>query len=297
MTKAQGIDISKWQNDASTPQYCDFDKAYAAGARFVYIKASQGSWADRDFLMNWENAARSRLLVGAYHFIDWSVPIATQARFFAGLLKNWRGHLPPVADYEMRTGAPAPHTARNALAAFLNELEQALGQTPIIYTARGFWAEYGSIEARWVRYPLWLANYTTAPAPIVPLPWTSYTFWQYTDKGPGLQYGAESHAIDLNWYNGTEAQLYAQYAPTYPPPQPVEPEPVKCLRVLSSYLNIRSGPGTGNAIVGTLPKGEHPAVEVTEVRQVGADTWAKVTRPRDEWVALRHGGVELARWE
>jgi GH25 family lysozyme M1 (1,4-beta-N-acetylmuramidase) len=35
-----GIDVSRWQDDNNTPQQIDFRKAYAAGARFVFIKAS-----------------------------------------------------------------------------------------------------------------------------------------------------------------------------------------------------------------------------------------------------------------
>ncbi len=37
-------------------------------------------------------------------------------------------------------------------------------------------------------------------------PWKSagktWTFWQYTQNGDGLAYGAESKSIDLNWFNG-----------------------------------------------------------------------------------------------
>jgi lysozyme len=53
---------------------------------------------------------------------------------------------------------------------------------------------------------LWLAQYTSAPAPQVPKAWTAWTFWQYIGKGktPGV-----SLPVDLNWFNGTLDDLKA----------------------------------------------------------------------------------------
>ena len=60
-----GIDVSKWQDDNSTPQRMDFKKAYDAGARFVFIKASQACWMDEDMLYNWKSAQDAGLLRSA----------------------------------------------------------------------------------------------------------------------------------------------------------------------------------------------------------------------------------------
>src|SRR3972149_1412778 len=97
-----GIDISKWQDDNSTPQMMDFGKAYAAGARFVFIKASQATWLDQDFVLNWANAKRAGLLRGAYHYMDWTKPALDQARLFAGVLAGDGGGGAPVLGYEGR---------------------------------------------------------------------------------------------------------------------------------------------------------------------------------------------------
>ena len=60
--------------------------------------------------------------------------------------------------------------------------------------------------------------------PRIPAPWTAWTFWQYTDKGNGLQYGAESLNIDLNYFNGDEEAFNERFkidtTPTPPDPQP-----------------------------------------------------------------------------
>ena len=48
----EGIDVSVWQDDNSTPQKMDFSKAKAAGARFVFIKACERGFIDPDFIYN-----------------------------------------------------------------------------------------------------------------------------------------------------------------------------------------------------------------------------------------------------
>ena len=51
-----------------------------------------------------------------------------------------------------------------------------------------------------------IAHYETR-APLVPKPWTNWDFWQYTEHGkvPGIAAGA----VDLDYFNGTEAELRA----------------------------------------------------------------------------------------
>ena len=202
-----GIDISRWQNIVSTPQYMDFHKAREQGAQFVFIKASQACWMDRDFTMNWDNARRAGLLRGAYHYMDWTRPAVEQANFFWGVLQADRGELPPVLDYECRVNPLDAGKMRQYCIDFLRQIESKIGRPPILYTSPGYWAQYGSPDVAWLKFPLWLAHYYTN-TPRVPLPWKAYTFWQYTDVGDGLAYGAESKELDLDWYNGTREQLF-----------------------------------------------------------------------------------------
>ena len=79
MTKTLGIDVSRWQDNNSTAQKMDFAKAHAAGARFVFIKASQQLWTDEDIFYNWKSAKAAGLLRGAYHFLTWDKPGRDQA--------------------------------------------------------------------------------------------------------------------------------------------------------------------------------------------------------------------------
>ena len=221
MTRSLGIDISRYQDNPDTSKRFDFAKAVANNADFIFIKASQSSWADRDFLYNWMSAGDAGLLRGAYHYLSWIESAEAQAYFFTGLLKQEPGELPPVVDFESRYKLPIKSEMQRRLRTFCAIVNEQLGVDPIIYTGPSYWREFGSQDLSWERYPLWIANYGRK-APDVPLPWGSneWTFWQKTDKGDGLKYGAESLQIDMNWYNGTREELFAwagdnYVAPTY----------------------------------------------------------------------------------
>jgi lysozyme len=197
-----GIDISKWNGEWNAP------KAKEAGAAFVFIKASQAAFIDPKFLYNWQKAKDAKILQGAYHYMDYTKPVRESATFFATILSNYPGDLPPVVDYEQSRTDNNTSAARAYLREFL-EILRARGHKPIIYTSSGFWSSYGDKNSYWTGFPLWLAQYTTASKPSVPLPWTRWTFWQYSSKGPGATYGTESFNIDMNRFDGTTDDLDA----------------------------------------------------------------------------------------
>lgn len=221
-----GIDVSRWQDNNSTPQQIDFAKARQAGAQFVFIKASQACWLDEDFVWNWKAAKDAGLWRGAYHYLDWTRPALDQARFFAGVLEKDPGEFPPVLDYECRTNIPRPGTARLACKTFLEELTRLIWHPPLalpgLYTGPSYWKEFGSADQYWSKYWLWIANYYKQ-APDVPKPWTSWTFWQYTDIGDGLAFGAESKELDMNWFNGGLQALQRFAGISVPEPSVEEP--------------------------------------------------------------------------
>jgi len=213
-----GIDVSLWQDDNSTARKMDFAKAFENDARFVFIKVSERGGMDEDFLFNWSSAKAAGLLRGGYHFLRWDLSGLLQARIFCDLLKDDPGELPPVADFE----APikdGKYPSNALLEQFLVEVENILGLRPMIYTSPGFWNSYGKIKGtssfdpKWSYWPLWIAHYTKAEAPTVPLPWKTWNFWQHGVYAEGLAYGAESKGIDKNWFNGSLQELH-QFAGT-----------------------------------------------------------------------------------
>lgn len=231
--RALGIDVSVWQDINSTPQMVDFNKAKSAGASFAFMKSSQGLFVDSDFVMNWQNAGNAGILRSVYHFLDFKNKPANktanqwaidQAVFFWGVVKNLKLDFLPVCDYEDMGNLPAA-TVRGAFKNFLESFFSLSGKRCIIYTRMSLWTIYGSADVYWQQYQLWVAQYyyNTVPAnPSLKPPFTKWYFWQFTDKGDGLKYGCESKQVDLNYFNGTVADLYA-YA-NAPLPEPVDPQ-------------------------------------------------------------------------
>jgi lysozyme len=205
-----GIDISKWNGN------WDAVKAKQAGATFVFIKASQATFTDPQFLINWQKAKDAGLLRGAYHYLDYTKPGIDQGNYFADLLKNDPGELPPVIDYELRRTDNNPSAALGFLRDCLDQLikrtelfEDASIKRPMIYTGPGFWIEYGDQTKSdyWIQFPLWNAHWTTSSAPLIPLPWPMWQFWQFTSKGPGEAFGGEGLSMDMDRFNGTLNEL------------------------------------------------------------------------------------------
>lgn len=217
---ALGCDVSRWQDANSTPQKVNFERMRDAGASFVFIKASQANWMDEDIVWNWNEAAAAGILRGAYHFLTWDTPATIQADHFCNLIDHDPGELPPVCDYEWWGTIPA--TAYTILKKFVERVEANLQRVPMIYTAPGFWQPYGTTALTWLHYPLWVAHWRVA-VPLVPKPWGSWTFWQYTDKGDGLTYGTESLNVDIDYFNGTTADLL-RYCGMAPPTEPTDAE-------------------------------------------------------------------------
>lgn len=307
MTRTLGIDVSVWQDNNSTPQQVNFKKAYDAGARFAFIKASQSTFCDLDFIYNWNSSKNAGLLRGAYHFLVWETKPETQAAFFWGLLKNDPGELPPVVDFEWWSTIPS--NAINILWAFLVEFKRLSGKTCIVYTAPGFWQPYGRQNVEWSQFPLWIADYgannANAPKayPTVPKPWKDWLFWQYSSKGDGLKFGCESLSVDMNYFNGSLEELYMFANAVIPPYVPVEPEvpvvvpevpitpPVVVptgmrMKVDVSALNVRSGPGTGYAIKRYLKKGD--VVDVYDIN--GSNAWIRIGV--SDWACVNNGSIK-----
>jgi len=193
----RGIDVSHWQGVIAWPSVA------GAGVDFAFIKATEGGdYTDPRFSANWAGAWQAGIIRGAYHYFRPQTDAAAQARHFLATAQLQPGDLPPVLDVEATDGRPDSEIAAG-VRTWLQMVEQATGRTPIVYTRASFWNPHlGPGDAR---YPLWVAHYDV-PNPTLPGGWTSWTFWQHSDDGrvPGI-----TGAVDLNWFNGTRAQLEA----------------------------------------------------------------------------------------
>jgi lysozyme len=205
-----GVDISKWDGNWNA------EKAKQAGVTFVFIKASQATFTDPQFKVNWQKAKDAGLLRGAYHYLDYTKPAIDQANYFADLLRDDPGEMPPTIDYEQRI---TDNNTTTALGFLRNCLDQLIKRTelfddvkikkPMLYTRYGFWIEYGeqTNQGYWLQFPLWVAHYSTSSSPLLPSPWKLWNFWQFTAKGPGEAFGSESLSMDMDRFNGTLNEL------------------------------------------------------------------------------------------
>jgi len=213
-----GIDVSKWQG------VVPWADVAAAGVRFAYLKATNGTTRDREFAANWR-CSKGYVPRGAYLWLTDEDP-RRQAEAAVALLDTSqdRGEMPLAIDVEepssrFRGGALVEHVMDCA------ERIRALdGRDPVIYS--GAWyldgrctpADLGELVER---FAYWHAQYprTTLAdrracamlppnlsGPTLPKAWqmrgARATLWQFDgDGGCLLPNGVDA---DFNEWLGTE---------------------------------------------------------------------------------------------
>lgn len=207
MDKARGIDVAHHQGAINWQQVAD------DGIRFAFIRASAvgtssgKNFADRRFEENWQNAQAAGLLLSAYHFYIPQEDCIAQIDYFLSILANRDRNFPLVLDFEKTGGLSADQVA-DCIHRAVDAIEDHTGQKPIIYSRATWWGRYVPVTEKWINYDFWVANYGNPAGPLLPDHWSDWRFWQWTEEGtvPGI-----ATAVDLNWFNGTEAEL-ALYA-------------------------------------------------------------------------------------
>ncbi|MFD3260829.1 glycoside hydrolase family 25 protein [Paenibacillus lentus] len=266
---AQGIDVSHWQGQI------DWKRVAADGISFAFIKATQNS-IDKRFLENARGAKAAGLLIGAYHYLDNKVTTADAAKAAARSFYNAiqsagvRFDLPPVLDYESKSGSLSAAGATTVAKVFLEELERLTGITPILYTYPAFIGNFSGLT----KYPLWIARYSTQ-TPADASGWKRWEFWQYSDGKDGgyLPSGSRkvngiNGVVDLNEYDGTVAELRAKYGTEKEEPKVSE----KDINQVSAWAAENWAEATANGYFdGSRPGGqitrEEAAVVVNRLRR------------------------------
>jgi lysozyme len=202
---AEGIDLSGYQPTV------DWAKVAASGISFAFIKATEGTTLiDHTFADHWAQAKRANLLRGAYHFFRPKQDAAAQARFFLAQLGD-AGELPPVLDVEVVNGVPLAQVTAS-VGVWLDIVTAQLGR-PIVYTSPSFWnALPGGAEIA-PKADLWVANWG-ARAPVAVHGWSTWTFWQFTNKATVLGIPGTAD-MDENRFSGSLEELRA-YGAAFP---------------------------------------------------------------------------------
>ena len=194
----QGVDVSSYDTSV------DFAAAHAGGIEFAFVRASDGTqYPDPMFATHWANARAAGVIVGAYQFFRPAEDPIAQADLLLQRAQYQPGDLPPVLDLENAGGLTQAQVV-TAVTAWVDHITAAIGRPPIVYAGLYSWPTLTN-SADFTTSPLWIAQYTSAACPDIPLPWTKWLFWQYGASGtvPGIT-GAMT---DVDVFNGTLADL------------------------------------------------------------------------------------------
>lgn len=191
----RGVDVSHYQGDIDWPVLAE------QGIDFAYIKATEGSsHTDKKFAENWEEAKRTGLRIGAYHFFSFDSPAKTQLEHFTGTVPAFRQMLPPVVDFEFygdkKANPPDRDTVCEQLDIMLRGLEEYYGVKPVIYGTEDTLELY--LKGRFEEYPLWIRDVIRKPDTG---DW-DWLFWQYTNRKRLEGYEGEERFIDGNAFSG-----------------------------------------------------------------------------------------------
>ena len=197
----EGVDVSYYQGSI------DWHAAKAAGIAFGVARTSDGtSFKDPKFAQNWAGMKAAGVVRGTYQFFRPAKDPIAQADLMLQMLADAGGledgDLAPTLDIEVTDGISGAMILSRAQT-WLDHVAVKTGKKPIVYTAPGFWAQFGSPEGFDTSSDLWVANWGVA-CPSLPSSWAHWHFWQWTDSGsvPGIP-----GAVDRDRFNGSLAEL------------------------------------------------------------------------------------------
>ncbi|KAI4157635.1 MAG: hypothetical protein LQ342_008119 [Letrouitia transgressa] len=199
----QGFDISHYQPNVN------FGAAYSSGARFVIIKATEGtSYIDPSFSDHYTGATKAGFIRGGYHFARPSSSSgASQANYFLAHGGGWSKDgitLPGMLDIEYNpSGATCYGLSASSMVSWISDFvstyHSKTGRYPLIYSTNDWWTTCtGNSKSFSTTCPLVLARYGSSPGTI-PGGWPFQTIWQNADS---YTYGGDSDK-----FNGDLTQL------------------------------------------------------------------------------------------
>ena len=169
-----GIDMSHYQGNVFWETIGDNTKMV-----YVYLKATEGGdRIDEMFERNINLAHRYGLKVGSYHFYRPKVEQTTQLENFKRQCLPGEQDLIPMIDVETMGGL-AVEDFCDSLLKFLELVEEAYRQKPLVYTYRNFYNKYllGKLDD----YKLMIAMYTDEEPVLADE--RDICLWQYTGRG------------------------------------------------------------------------------------------------------------------
>jgi len=210
-----GCDTSKYQTPINAVT------GWSRGLRFAALRVSIGDYyTDPTLRLHWDLYKAAGFLVTGYMVVapadsyGRKISAAAHLSRFAHSVVGLKPDLPWVMDSELERGQTRQYitSITKDVALGLNTMQ---GRMPICYTRQSWWDAWINPDPLWPQLDLWAARYAeglTGPwsdGNYVFRDWDKWTLWQYTSHGNGPFYGVTSLDLDLDWFNGTEADLYA----------------------------------------------------------------------------------------
>ena len=186
-----GLDCSRYQKDIT------WSLAKAAGIQFAFVKITEGTTGHEDNIYNVKarvlDAQKNGVKIGYYHFArpgDVSIPEDDALNEVQNVLNHI--NLLPIADLPLSLDIEAYATSViwnnkvDHMNRFVKMFVQKLNEQNIrviIYSYKSFLDINTSLQ---FGLPLWIAAYLNNPEislPVLPLGWTEWKIWQFTEQG------------------------------------------------------------------------------------------------------------------
>lgn len=197
----RGVDISSYQGSI------DWQILAQNNIKFAYIKASEGSrFVDERFKSNWNNAQKTNLRIGAYHFLSFDSSGADQADNFVNTVPFSNNSLPPAIDIEFYKTSNSTNTENDKVLAnlsqMINKLKTIYLKEPLIYVTNATYEKY--IKNHFINNQIWIRDVLFQPKLSNNREWL---IWQYSDKNRLKGYSGDEKFIDMNIFNGNIEKL------------------------------------------------------------------------------------------
>jgi lysozyme len=180
-------------------------KAKGDGILGVIQKATQGqSGKDPTFKTNRSKANDAGVMFGAYHFATGSDGLK-QAQHFLDVVDSIENTL-LVLDFE--PNPTGPDMGLEEARSFVLHVKEQTGRFPGLYSGHYIKKLLGTSKDEVLgQCWFWLAQY--GPTAVVPVNWSTWTMWQYTDGafGPPPHKVAGLGRCDRDKFQGDEAGL------------------------------------------------------------------------------------------
>jgi hypothetical protein len=215
-----GFDTSQWQDAPETVAFIDPSKAVAQGAKFAIPRFSYGLIPDRIGPRAYDAYKSVGLITGAYDFADYR----TYAKYnVAAFIKHLDGRVPAFVAPDLENnetywpgmwpsdGSRLTYWIWDWISEFkLTGLPSKILLYTNLDTIRQMRAAPTLLAKIASEVGLWVAAYNPWEPTLASIaPWPKWTVWQPQKRAVGKLWGMESGDLDIDWWNGSLAQLEA----------------------------------------------------------------------------------------